>query len=147
MITSRNYLPHIKRVTVSLFLVGIIFVAFHLTLSLLINPLNWAFSSLTYLGFILMFVSATFFVLYLLRIQKVVVYISAIWIGSGIFVFVLNQFASMNAFLKLVDPKAELLLKFFDPLFAILFFAIGMALLMIEIVRYLYLTPPKKISA
>ena len=147
MITSRNYLPHIKRVTFALFLVGIIFVAFHLTLSLLINPLNWAFSSLTYLGFILMFVSATFFVLYLLRIQKVVVYISAIWIGSGIFVFVLNQFASMNAFLKLVDPKAELLLKFFDPLFAILFFAIGMALLMIEIVRYLYLTPPKKISA
>ena len=135
-----NVLPFVRKVTILLLIAGIVFIGHYLILPIYFTQLPAFFYSMTYLGFILIFLSAVFFLLYSLKIQKFVVYVSAIWMTSGTFIFILNQFIYTQFF-------TDLLLKFFDPLYAILFIAIGIVLLMIEVVSHLYLKSPRRVYA
>lgn len=140
MSNQLNVLPFVKKITIVLLIVGIVFIGHYLILPIYITQLPAIFYSIAYLGFILTFLSAVFFLLYSLKIQKFIIYVSAIWMSSGTFIFILNQFIYSQFF-------TDLLLKFFDPLYAILFIAIGIALLMTEVVRHLYLKSPSRIQA
>jgi len=141
---QKNYLPIIKKVNITLFIIGIIFIGLFILLSEPINAFNVLFYTFTicyYMGFVLIILSAIFSLLYLLKIQRLLVYISTICVSGGIFMFIVNQFVTMQTFFRYFDPEAELHLKLFDPLYAVLLCALGFTLLMFEIVRYLYLTP------
>ncbi|MHA1650233.1 MAG: hypothetical protein ACTSYB_08565 [Candidatus Helarchaeota archaeon] len=127
----------ILKLIIILFVTGLVLTLFYLILPMLINPLPAIFYSFTYLGFISIFLSFIFFFLFSLKVQNIVIYIAAVWISSGFFIIILNQFVYTQFF-------SDLLLKYFSPLYAVLFCAVGFVLLMVEIVRYLYLKPPEK---
>ncbi|MHA1129252.1 MAG: hypothetical protein ACTSQI_16195 [Candidatus Helarchaeota archaeon] len=135
-----QFFAKMKKIIFILFIVGCIFIVLYLYLPVLINQLHATFYSLTYLGFIMVFLAGVFFGLFILQIENLNVYVAAIWISSGTMIFILNEFVYTQFF-------KDLLLKYFDPLYAIFFCVIGTVILMIEIVRILYLKPAKRSGA
>ncbi|MFX1293618.1 MAG: hypothetical protein ACFFD2_01980 [Promethearchaeota archaeon] len=134
---NTKFLSIIKRIIISLFIIGSILIVQYLVLPIYINSLPAVFYSFTYLGFIMVILSGTFLILFLLKIQIFTIYIAFIWLSSGIIILVLNKFVHEKFF-------SDLLLKYFHPLYAVLFCVVGATILMIEIVRYLYLKYPNK---
>jgi hypothetical protein len=134
----KGVLPQIKKIIIILFVTGGILVALYLLLPIVVNQLHAIFYSFTYLGFIMLLLSGIFFLLFSLKIENFNIYIAAIWISSGTMILILNEFVYTQFF-------TDLLLKYFNPLYAVLFCVIGAAIVMVEIVRMLYLKPAKEL--